>query len=158
MILIDARSRHSIARGYLTLQRPQVRNSEIGKRRIVRQWVSLYKHHLLASITLVLAKSGAATSNLRTQRIEGEGVARTKEVRYELLRTLELLIDARAGSRGFATLGSDHALKDYRDATPLFVPTIEHLIALVSENPHQRMLTAQLGGTARDLQPFNETL
>ena len=112
---------------------------------------------LIASIALLLAMSGVATWNLRTQRIEGEWVAHSNQVRYELVRILQLLIDDQTGARGFA-LGSDRALQAYRDASPLIAPSIERLKQLISDNPAQRMAAAQLEGMARDLEASNATL
>ena len=112
---------------------------------------------LLASIVLLLAMSGVATWNLRTQRIEGEWVAHSNEVRYELVRTLQLLIDVQTGARGFA-LGSDRALQTYRDASPLIAPSIDRLKQLTADNPAQRSRAVQLDAMARDLEASSATL
>jgi CHASE3 domain sensor protein len=74
---------------------------------------------VLASITLLLAMSGLATWNLRTQRIEAEWLLHTEQVRFEISRVLQLLTDAQTGSRGFALTGSDRVLKAYGEAAPL---------------------------------------
>jgi PAS domain S-box-containing protein len=113
---------------------------------------------LLASIVLLFVMSGVATWNWRTQTIAGERVAHTNQVRYELVQILQLLIDAQAAVREFAYAGSDGALQAYERATPLIGASIEHLMQLVSDDPRQRSLAAQLDGVARDLQTANETL
>jgi PAS domain S-box-containing protein len=112
---------------------------------------------LLASIALLLAMSGVATWNLRMQRVEGDWVAHSNQIRYQLLKILQLMVDAQTGASGFV-LGSVRALQTYRDASPLIEPAIERLKQLTSDDPKQRQLTAQLDGMARDLAVSVDTL
>ena len=113
---------------------------------------------ILASVALLVAMSSVATWNLRAHRIESEWTRHTEQVRYELSRVLQLLIDAQTGSRGFALIGSERALKTYEEATPLIAPAIGHIRELIADNPKQRPLADQLDGLARDLQAFSGTL
>ena len=112
----------------------------------------------LASVALLVAMSGVATWNLRAHRIESEWMLHTEQVRYELSRVLQLLIDAQTGSRGFALIGSDRALKAYDEATPLIMPAIGRIKKLIADNPNQMPLADQLDALAGDLQAFSGTL
>jgi len=123
-----------------------------------RPWSFRLIFLVVASITLVLAMSGIATWNFRTQRIEADWLLHTEQVRSELSRILLLMIDTQTGSRGFALTGSDRALKVYREAVPLIGPAIGRLQQLISDNPSQRPRAAQLVELGRDLQAFSETL
>ena len=123
-----------------------------------RPWSLRLIFLILASSVLLIAMSGLATWYLRTQRLEADWVLHTEQVRYELSRLLQLLIDAQTGSRGFALTGSDRALKAYGEAAPLILQTLGHLQAMVSDNPQQKQRTNQLEGLARDLETFDETL
>jgi PAS domain S-box-containing protein len=123
-----------------------------------RPWSLRLIFLIAASIALLLAMSGIATWNIRTQRIEADWVLHTEQVRYELSRILQLMIDMQTGSRGFALTGSDHALKAYHEAAPLIGPAIGRLQELISDNRAQRPRAAQLVELGRDLQVFSETL
>jgi PAS domain S-box-containing protein len=112
----------------------------------------------LASVAVLILMNGVATWNLRAHRIESEWTLHTEQVRYELARILQLLIDAQTGSRGFALIGSERALKAYDEATPLISPAIGRLKELIADNPRQRPLADQIGALARDLQAFTDTL
>jgi PAS domain S-box-containing protein len=112
----------------------------------------------VASIAILLAMSGLATWNLRTQRIDADWVLHTEQVRYEVSQLLRLLIDTQTGARGFALTGSDRPLKVYADATPRIAPAVEELKKLISDSPQQRPLAAQIDGLARELQSFSESL
>jgi PAS domain S-box-containing protein len=113
---------------------------------------------IVGSIALLLAMSGLATRSLQAQRIETGWVIHTQQVRYELARVLQLLIDDQTGSLGFALTGSQRALQAYREATPLIKPAIGQLKELISDNPRQRPLAARLEGLADDLQSSSATL
>jgi len=113
---------------------------------------------LVASIALLVAMSAIATWNFRSQHMDADSVLHTEQVRYQLSRILQLMIDTQTGSRGFALTGSDHALKAYREANPLIRPAIGRLQELISDNPEQRPRAAQLLGLGGGLQSFSETL
>jgi len=113
---------------------------------------------LVASIAILLAMSGVATWNLRTQRVEGDSVAHSNQIRYELLRILELLIDAQMGARGFALAGSEGAMQAYRDASSRIDSALAHLKQLISDNPKQRLLAEQLDGMAAEIHALDEAL
>jgi len=113
---------------------------------------------LLASIAILLAMISLATWNLRTQRVEGEWVAHTNQVRYELVRFLQLLIDAQSGARAYAYFGSERALQTYRDATPLLGSSIERLRQLLADDPSQLALVAQLDQLERELHAAEQAL
>lgn len=113
---------------------------------------------LLASIALLLAMSGVATWNLRMQRIDGDSVAHSNRVRYELLQVLQLLTAAEDGAREFALIGSARALQVYREASTRLDPSLEQLRQLVSDNPKQQPLAAQLDALARDVEASNAAL
>jgi two-component system CheB/CheR fusion protein len=123
-----------------------------------RPWSLRLISLLAVSITLLLAMSGVAMWNLRTQQMWGGWVAHTNQVRYELLQILELLIDAQTGARGFSLLGSDRALQAYMEANPRIDESNARLQQLMSDNPKQRPLAAQLEGLAHEVHAFNETL
>jgi len=113
---------------------------------------------IVASIALLLAMSGLATWNFRTQRVEADWVLHTEQVRHQLSRILQLMIDTQTGSRGFALTGSDRALAAYRDSNPLIGPAIARLQELISDNPEQRPRAAQLVAIGNDLLAFTEIL
>jgi PAS domain S-box-containing protein len=113
---------------------------------------------IVASIAILLAMSGFATWNVHTQRVDADWVLHTAQVRYQLSRLLQLLIDTQTGARGFALTGSDRPLKVYAEAFPRITPAVEELKELISDNPEQRPLAAQIDGLARELQSFSESL
>jgi len=113
---------------------------------------------LLASMLLLLAMIGITTWNLNAQRVDGDWVAHTNVVRYELLRILQLLVDADGGARDFADSGSEQALQAYETATPQLDPVIARLGQLVSDNPQQQALAARIADFARELEAANARL
>ncbi len=113
---------------------------------------------LLASSTLLIAMSALTTWNLRNQRIDGDWVAHTNLVRYELLRVLELLGDVQGSARGFAVDGSPAALASYQAAAAQVDPALDRLAQLIADNPAQVQRTERLRALAQQIQAADRAL
>jgi len=95
--------------------------------------------------------SGLTAWNLRSQRVSVDWLVHTEQVRSQLSRVLQILVDAQAGARVYVLTGEASILRSYRDATEALRPEVDRLEQLVSKNPGQRSLAAQLGEKAREL-------
>jgi len=114
---------------------------------------------LFASMLLLLAMIGVTTWNLRGQRVDGDWVAHTNVVRYELLRILELLVDAQGAARGFADGDlPPAALQAYRSAAPQIDPAIARLRVLTADNPQQQPRVERLAAFAQELEAADASL
>jgi len=121
-------------------------------------WPSRIVGLVVISSALLLTMSGLTAWNLRSQRVDVDWLVHTEQVRSQLSRVLQILVDAQAGARVYVLTGETSTLQSYRDATDVLGPEVERLEQLVSRNPGQRSLAEQLGVLARDLMAQNEAL
>jgi signal transduction histidine kinase len=66
------------------------------------------------------------------------------EVRDQLIRALSLVQSGETGQRGYLLTGRDFYLGPYNNATTQLPPILDHLAALVANNPLQSQKVAQL--------------
>jgi len=121
-------------------------------------WPSRVVGLVILSSSLLLTMSGLTAWNLRSQRVSVDWLVHTEQVRSQLSRVLQILVDAQAGARVYVLTGEASILRSYRDATEALRPEVDRLEQLVSKNPGQRSLAAQLGEKARELMAQNEAL
>ncbi len=113
---------------------------------------------LVVSVLLFLCMNQIATRSLQTLRVEVDWLAQTEQVRYQLSRILQLLVDTQTGASSYALSGEDHMLDSYREAGPLLDTEILRLEQLVVDNPGQDARANRLGGLARELAQYDQEL
>jgi PAS domain S-box-containing protein len=102
--------------------------------------------------------SALATWTLRTDALNVGWMMHTEQVRYQLSQIARLLVDAHTGARGYALTRKPSILNSYQEATGSLGLALVRLQQLVSDNPKQRSLAAQLAGMVREVATSNKAL
>jgi methyl-accepting chemotaxis protein len=101
-----------------------------------------------AALALVVVVGGTALRSTAGTVASAGWVSHTLEVESTLQQTLQNLIDAETGARGFALTGRDRFLQPYDSALAHTAGLITRLRTLMADNPLQEPGVAELDSLA----------
>jgi methyl-accepting chemotaxis protein len=112
-----------------------------------------------ALVWLLLLAIGAASYRSTVQLIETAGmVEHTNQVRLELTALLSHLQDTETGGRGFALTGEDRYLEPYTAGAAQAKVSVQRLLQLTADNPHQQRRIDALEPIIQEKLAFIDTI
>ena len=112
----------------------------------------VYRHRLalgvVALAAVLIGSAAVAWLNLRAFRADAALVSHTQDVLDSTLQTLNALVDAETGERGFLITGAEEFLEPYKLASARVKQQLSRLSSLTADNALQQARLNELTGLA----------